>query len=522
MLNMLNLSKQEKQPDILVRDPQAFSCDQYDLIIVGGGIYGVTLALEASRRRLTCLLLERDDFGSQTSFNHLRILHGGLRYLQNLDLRRFRDSVGERSWFLRQFPDITRPLDCLMPLSGQGLKRPFFMRLAFLLDTVLAWDHNRTIPQANRLSRGRVLSIEELQRRFPEVLPDQVGAALWQDGFAPDSPRLLIELLRWACAYGARALNYCGAEELLTAKGKVVGMQARDSISGMSLGFKAPLVINAAGPWSRSLAESWHGNGEHVSLFPHRILVWNLLFHRPPLAKMAVALTPPAEPHTYFAVPWKNRLLVGTAHRLLQPEEHRPPTNEEIGTMIEHLNSAVPGANLKYSEIKRILWGVMPGTPDCLLAKRPVFQNHGRNGGPEGLISVSGVKFTTARQVADQLFKEVMPAAKPCPYGKSFTPSPQRGRRGFDTVLTGITDWRQLAEDESAQTLADLILRRSALADEEMLDSNLLSSLAPLFSADPEIQRRQINEVLCWSNPEKIRGVKNEQRDNKTLSSDLH
>ena len=114
----------------------------YDLIVVGGGIYGAFLTLDAAHRGLRTLLLEKEDFGGQTSFNTLRIVHGGLRYLQSLDLHRFRESVRERTWFLRHLPDLVEPLACLMPLYGNGLKRPIVLRAALTLNDLLSASRN--------------------------------------------------------------------------------------------------------------------------------------------------------------------------------------------------------------------------------------------------------------------------------------------------------------------------------------------------------------------------------------------
>ena len=99
----------------IARRPAASAARAYDLVVVGGGIHGVALAFEASRRGYRAVLLERADFGGGTSWSSLRIVHGGLRYLQSLDLRRFRESAAEQRWFLRHFPDLVRPLPCLMP-----------------------------------------------------------------------------------------------------------------------------------------------------------------------------------------------------------------------------------------------------------------------------------------------------------------------------------------------------------------------------------------------------------------------
>ena len=151
------------------RDPSSAAREKYDLIIVGGGIHGAMLALEASGRGLAVLLVEKDDFGGATSFNSLRIVHGGLRYLQSLDVARFRESVAERRWFLANFPDLVKPLGCLMPLYNRGLKRKFVLRMAFAVNDILSRDRNSGVPPSHHLPTGRILGVEETVRIFPNI-----------------------------------------------------------------------------------------------------------------------------------------------------------------------------------------------------------------------------------------------------------------------------------------------------------------------------------------------------------------
>ena len=120
------------------RDPDAAVSREHDLIVVGGGIYGACLAVEPARRGLRPLLLERGDFCAATTWNSLRILNGGFRYLTKRDLPRFRESGSECRWFSRTFPDLVRPIECLMPLYGEGLKRPVFLASALWLNDRLS------------------------------------------------------------------------------------------------------------------------------------------------------------------------------------------------------------------------------------------------------------------------------------------------------------------------------------------------------------------------------------------------
>jgi glycerol-3-phosphate dehydrogenase len=118
----------------------------FDLAVIGGGVVGLCLAFEAARAGRSVVLLEREaDLAQRTSANWFRILHGGLRYLQSLDLVRHRESVRARQEWLRVFPDLVEPLPCLMPLTGRGLKRPALFQAAFALDAALAHWRNRDV-----------------------------------------------------------------------------------------------------------------------------------------------------------------------------------------------------------------------------------------------------------------------------------------------------------------------------------------------------------------------------------------
>ncbi|MGD2069069.1 MAG: FAD-dependent oxidoreductase, partial [Gemmatimonadota bacterium] len=191
--------------DVIVRDPAEAAASAHDLIVVGGGVYGTMLTLEAARRGLRPLLVERSDFGSQTTENSLRIVHGGLRYLQTMDLRRFRESVRERAWLLETFPGHVRPLECFMPLYGEGLRRRWVFAVALALNEGLA----RLGGGRNELPPGRTLGPEEAGRVLG-IVPGGglTGAAVWYDAVMEDSERVVIEALHAACDHGARALNY--------------------------------------------------------------------------------------------------------------------------------------------------------------------------------------------------------------------------------------------------------------------------------------------------------------------------
>src|SRR5262245_25247552 len=145
----------------MIRDLDRLSSRTFDLLVVGGGIYGLMTAYDGATRGLSVALVERDDFGSGASFNHLRTIHGGLRYLQTLDFGRARESVRERRAFARIAPLAIRPLAFALPLFRSLPRGKLAMRVGLLLDRAVASDRNENVPPTHRLPPGEVLSRHE-------------------------------------------------------------------------------------------------------------------------------------------------------------------------------------------------------------------------------------------------------------------------------------------------------------------------------------------------------------------------
>ena len=222
---------------------------KYDLIIIGGGIYGACLLLTASQAGKKVLLIEKDDFGAATTFNNLRTVHGGLRYLQSLDLKRIFESVSERRWFFRNFPDLVKPLPCLMPLYGKGVYKPGIFGFALLLNDILSSNRNAGVIENKKLPNGNIVSKNEVRRIFPQVDDQNLkGGAVWFDGAMPDSQLVLIEIIKWACSLNGEALNYVEGSDLLTSDGRVTGIKAIDKTDNIVYEFSSDKIINASGP----------------------------------------------------------------------------------------------------------------------------------------------------------------------------------------------------------------------------------------------------------------------------------
>lgn len=462
----------------IIRCPAIAASTAYDLIIIGGGIYGVMLLLEASRRGLKALLLEGHDFGAGTSFNSLRIIHGGLRYLQSLDFHRFRESVQERHWFLRAFPELVKPLPCLMPLYGAGLRRCTVLRIALWANDMLSWNRNRALLPDRCIPPGHILNADQTRRIFPGAKTAGLqGSAVWYDAYMPDSHRIVLEAIRWACELGGTALNYVRVQELIKSKQHVAGVIAVDVEEGGTYEFKARTVINATGPHSRFLANRF--DRDIPQLF-RPSLAWNVLFNRKAPSDYALAICPDRDHgQTYFILPWKGMLLAGTDHASWNEASNEPTVSiKQLTSFIRDINSAIPDLNLEFNDVIKIFAGFLPVTETggLKLTTREVIIDHARHDGPQDLYSVAGVKFTTSRLVAEKTLNfisrqgkvKVKPAQmlKDCPpnllnmagvFDFDWNPAPGDGKWKEDI--------RKLINEESVLHLDDLVLRRTNLGD---------------------------------------------------------
>ncbi len=492
----------------IIRDPEAASKENFDLIIIGGGVYGVMLSLEASFRGLKSLLIERDDFGGATSFNSLRIIHGGFRYFQNLDFRRCRESVAERRWFLRAFPERVKPLPCLMPLYSKGFRRPFILSLGLLLNEIISYHRNIGVRPDRKIPGGKVVSTAKVKDIFPSVdMEGLKGGAVWYDAFIPDSQRLIMEILRLSCEYGAVNLNYVKAQRLLTTKESVAGIMALDRISGNFYKFKAKFVINASGPWCRDVATRF--DKDEPSLF-RSSLVWNVLLNKKSLSDHALAVSPKKpQGQTYFIVPWKGLVFAGTGHASWLNNSKDPmPSVKQLQEFLNDLNLAVPSLKVEQKDIVRVFPGLQPATEigGNRLASREIIHNHAKYGGPSGFYSISGVKFTTSRSVAEKTLQKIYYKKKHLNNFEtiySMDSKSVQGKRGIidiDQLINekntiGKENLYKLITEESVIHLDDLVFRRTNLWETPERVLEIAPSICGLFDWNASRTRKEIERL---------------------------
>ena len=215
--------------------------EHWDLLVIGGGITGAGILLDAQTRGLKAALVEKNDFASGTSSRSTKLIHGGLRYLKQFELGLVREVGRERAIVHRNARHIVRPEAMLLPMYKNGSLGRFSGGLGLWIYDLLADVES---PERRRmLSRKQVIDIEPLLRR--DLL---IGGALYYE-YRTDDARLVIEVLKTAVKAGALALNYCEVTDFMKEEAKVSGVRCSNRISGAGFEIRAKAVINAAGPW---------------------------------------------------------------------------------------------------------------------------------------------------------------------------------------------------------------------------------------------------------------------------------
>jgi glycerol-3-phosphate dehydrogenase len=458
----------------------ALLAKEWDLLVIGGGITGAGILLEAARRGLKALLVERRDFAWGTSSRSSKLVHGGLRYLKDGHLHLTRESVRERESLLRDAPGLVEPQGfAFAHYEGQRGKRSFLAGLA-IYDLLAGRRERHWLPTAEFLERAPNVGREGL-----------AGGIVYTDAKTDDA-RLVLRVLGEAMDHGAAALNYVAARSLIRADGRVTGAVLHDEIGDASYALKTRVVVDATGAWSGAL----HGKGPRLRPLrgSHLILpAWRL-----PLSQ-AVSLMHPQDGRPVFAYPWEGTTLVGTTdldHEQAMEGEARI-SRAELDYLLAALQAQFPQLGIVESDVLSTYAGVRP----VIAGGHADASREGREHSvwsEDGLVAVAGGKLTTFRSIALDALKQVraqLPGwrdeLRPC---RVFAPPPAgtdnrapagvlrrlRGRHGAWSgvllaaagegeceIIAGTeTPWAELrwaARAEAVERLDDLLLRRTRL-----------------------------------------------------------
>lgn len=405
------------------RDITRLSKKKYDVLIIGAGIYGAATAWDAASRGLSVALLDKNDFGSKTSFNSQKIIHGGLRYLQHGDFKRVRESACERTSLMRIAPHLVHPMPCLIPIYGQTMR--FIMPLALKTFDLFSYDRNTLKDPQKHIPNSRIVSKAECMQLIPGLMEDGLtGGSIWYDAQAYNTERLVLSFIRSAEKAGADVANYLEVIDFIIDENRIKGIKAKDLLNSEELEIQAEIVVNASGPWinqiSSLLPSSVNPNIRFVKMLiiiVKRIFIQDYAFgiqfrkkfeDKDNIVNKGYRLL--------FITPWRKYSLVGAAQQPYNGDIDNPSISEdEILKLIEEVNEAYPQAVLTLKDVSFYYRGLLPidninQNGDIKISKHNEIYDY-RKSGIEGLISIISVKYTTARNAAqmvtDMVYKEL-------------------------------------------------------------------------------------------------------------------
>jgi glycerol-3-phosphate dehydrogenase len=390
----------------------------FDVLVIGGGIGAACAAWDAALRGLSVALVERLDFGAGTSAQSFKMLHGGIRYLQHLDIARLRESCGERGAFLRIAPHLTRPLPIVVPTYGLGMQSRWLFGAALVVLELGSFDRNwLTHDRKRQIPRGYLMSRDEIVARFPHVERSGLtGAGVFYDGQIVNPPRAVLAVIRAAASAGAVVANYCEAQQLLVQDGGVVGARVQDLLHGATFDVRSKVTVNATGPFAPALAKRFGSVPLNVPLSRDMAIVVRRVLD----PAMAITLqTKYRDPDAVlsrgnrhlFIAPWRERYtLIGVNSRVYTEDAYElKVTEEEIGGFLDEINEACPALAVRREEVTVVNAGLLPfgeNTPDSKdlsFGKRSQIIDHAAAGGPEGLVTGMSVRWTMGRRLGENV-----------------------------------------------------------------------------------------------------------------------
>jgi glycerol-3-phosphate dehydrogenase len=401
----------------MARALAALAGREFDVLVVGGGITGATTAWDAAQRGLSVALLERGDFGGATSAESLKVVHGGVRYLQHLDLVRVRESSRERRALLRMAPHLVHPMPFVVPTYGHGMRGPEILAAAFTILNALTADRNRGLTDpSRRVPAAGIVSRARLLEWFPDINKEGLtGAGVFYDGQLFNPPRLVWAMVRTAARAGAAVANYCDVTTLILQGGRVAGVRVEDRLGGERFDVRARTVVNAAGPYAEALlVRSGVRAARSVPFSRDMALVLNRQFVNGRALALQTRYRDPSAVLTrgarhLFLVPWRGKTLVGVNSVIWREEpDSLRVTQAEVSDFVTEIAEADPRMGLTMDDVALVMAGLLPVEKgdekggDVSFGKRPLVVDNARTDHVQGLVSAIANRYTVARGVAER------------------------------------------------------------------------------------------------------------------------
>lgn len=385
-----------------VNNLKKMSEKELDILVIGGGITGAGIVLDGVTRGLDMGMVEMRDFGSGTSSRSTKLVHGGLRYLQQFEVKTVAEVGQERAVVYENAPQITTPLKMVLPFYKGGTFGP--------LTTAIGLDMYDFLARVKRSERKFMLNKEESLKREPLIRAEGLkGTGVYVE-YRTDDSRLTLETIKKASELGAHVANYTKVTKLLYSHetGQVIGVRALDLVNKVEYPIYAKRVVNAAGPWVDNIREMDNSKkGKYLHLTKGVHLVFD--GKRFPLKNAMYFDTPFKDKRMMFAIPREEKVYVGTTDTFYDKDQREPGvTMEDVTYILNAVNQVFDIEPLTLADIESSWSGVRPliheegKSPSEISRKDEIFHSE------TGLYSIAGGKLTGYRKMAEEIVDKVL------------------------------------------------------------------------------------------------------------------
>ncbi len=370
----------------------------FDILVIGGGVTGVAIARDAALRGYSTALVEQADFASGTSSRSSKLVHGGVRYLENFEFGLVFEACRERRYSLHSSPNLVRPLPFIYPVHQDDPRPLWQIAIGMWLYDGLATFRN--IERHQTWGKGRTL------REEPIIAPEGLTGATHYYDATTDDARLTLTIALDAHQAGAILANYARVVALLREGEKMVGAQVRDRLTGDEFEVRARVVANATGPWTDSLLKMADPNAARrlrptkgVHLIVPRARVWS---------RAAITLNSPRDGRLMLLIPWGRFSILGTTDTDYQGDPaHVQADAEDVAYILEAIRHAFPVAGLSEADVISAYAGLRPLIADDAPTGYKVSREHQIFNTVPGFFTIAGGKLTTWRSMAEEMVGEL-------------------------------------------------------------------------------------------------------------------
>ncbi len=443
---------------------------EHQVIVIGGGVVGAGVALDAATRGLSVGLVEARDFGSGTSSRSSKLIHGGLRYLEQMNFGLVREALTERSLLLQRIaPHLVRPVSFLFPFTHHAWERAYVGTGVSMYDLLaVSRGQVRGLPVHRQLSKSRALRLAPALRRSALT-----GGLLYWDAQVDDA-RFVVDLIRTAAGYGAQVASRTQVTGFLREGERVTGVRVRDLESGTELEFRAQQVVNATGVWTDEIQAMAGGRGSinvraskgvHLVVPRDRIQSATGIILRTPVSVL-------------FVIPWGRHWIIGTTDTAWSLSKAHPAASRaDIDYVLSQVNRvlAVP---LTYDDVEGVYAGLRPLLAGESDTTSKLSREHTVAHPVPGLVMIAGGKYTTYRVMARDAVDAVAHGLDEKVPPSCTDQVPLAGADGFQALWNAR---HQIARSSGLHVArVEHLLRRHG---------SLISELLDLIAADPSLAR---------------------------------